>query len=601
MTLPRLHRSLSAKFLVLSIALVVTPGLLFAVITFSSTRRSLEEAVGVQLAQAAEEGAGAFEAILERVTQDAAAWAGQDVMREILIEDVDKRVSKFLVGAKSSSEAYAGILCSDNGGRVVAASDGAWLGRNVSEWRSFRQAMAGAVAISGPLSASDGDDPVVEVASPIRNPDASQQNIGVLFLLLDWKQARSVVERIREKLRRLKKDVAVLVVDAEGQVIGDTLGAQPLSGVAREIQSRRWKLPAGFAYGQWPPNGLEAGSPAFLVGSASLSNRQLGWSVLVVEPVEAALAPIAEMRRRWVGVLAVVLLGGLALAAILAGRMSRPLRELRDATKELAAHPATPAPVPVRSQDEIGQLAEAFNTMVNDLKRAQEQLLSAAKFAFAGELAASVAHEVRTPLSVMRSSAQMLLNAPSVRAGENAELVEMLIGEVDRVERVVTGLLELAKPQPHRMERATLPDILVRAIDFVQAQAARQDVTIESDFAPSLPAVTCDREQIYQVALNLLVNALQALSGGGRIMVRTLTDQTGMVRFEVEDDGPGIASELRERIFQPFVTGREGGTGLGLALVRRIVEEHGGSIEVQSSPGKGAAFSVRLRRYEGAS
>jgi signal transduction histidine kinase len=174
------------------------------------------------------------------------------------------------------------------------------------------------------------------------------------------------------------------------------------------------------------------------------------------------------------------------------------------------------------------------------------------------------------------------------------ELVDMIVGEVDRLERVVSGLTELAKPHPPAIEPTELEPLLARAADFVAGQAEKSGVAIQLERAHPACSARCDPEQIYQVILNLLVNALQAQPRGGAIRLRTLGGANGRVGFEVSDDGPGIAPEAQARIFTPFYTRREGGTGLGLALVERIVRAHGGTVTVASVPGAGATFRVEL-------
>jgi signal transduction histidine kinase len=331
-----------------------------------------------------------------------------------------------------------------------------------------------------------------------------------------------------------------------------------------------------------------------LVGAAELSGSP-HWSVVFIERAEEALAPVRRIRDRWILIIASILLAGLALAALLARQVMRPLEGITRATSEIASHPDLEHPLlPVRSRNEVGELTESFNKMTIELKRSHEEALSAAKFAFAGELAAMTAHEIRTPLSVMRSSAQMLADPAALGAGHNAELAQTIVSEVDRVEGVVTGLIQLARPLEQRLEVVPLGDVLARAADFVGAQAERQEVRIVCDFANGEPAL-CDREQIYQVVLNLLVNALQALPRGGCVRLRTLErDASGATGFEIVDDGPGLPPHLRDQIFRPFVTGREGGTGLGLAFVDRIVKAHHGSISARTEQGKGTAFEVRL-------
>jgi signal transduction histidine kinase len=246
----------------------------------------------------------------------------------------------------------------------------------------------------------------------------------------------------------------------------------------------------------------------------------------------------------------------------------------------------------VHSRDEVGQLTESFNRMSSELKRRQEEALTAAKFAFAGELAAMVAHEVRTPLSVMRSSAQMLISSQPPDRG--AELVDTIVSEVDRVERVVTGLIELARPMPQRLEPTSIREPVARAAELTAAEAKRRGIALTCEFSQADGAALCDPEQVYQVALNLIVNALQAVPSGGSIALRTLSGEDGYTGFEVRDDGPGLPATVRANLFQPFVSGREGGTGLGLAFVDRIVKAHHGTVSVSSGRDRGTVFRVRL-------
>lgn len=590
--------SLLTKLLAFALGLVTLPGIFFALFAFSGARAALEREVGIQLHQTAERGADALAAALERAQSDARSWASQDVMRELVVGDVDKRVSKFLRTLADSKGAYVEVLCIDSAGVVVAASRGGWIGRNVKSWAAVRSLGDASEALTGPMSSADFGREILEIAVPIRNPDPPGGPIGHLLLVYDWAGVQTLLDDIRAKLGNLGKRVAALVVDRDGTVIG---------GVSFDGQAAQRSALAAVTWNRLPPAGygkrkmsLTTDVPVgLLIGAAGVAGLSHGWSVLFVEPTSEALAAVQTVRARWTVMLAALLVVGLAVATLLARQVLRPLNEVTRATSAIAAHPELELPLlPVRSRNEVGQLAESFNKMTSALKRSQEEALFAAKFAFAGELAAMVAHEVRTPLSVMRSSAQMLATPSVPHAEENAELAETIVAEVDRVERVVTGLIELARPLQQRLEATALGDLMTRAVTFVAAQAQRQQIRISCDFAENAPAAVCDPEQIYQVILNLVVNALQALPAGCSIWLRMVPAQSDRVGFEVGDDGPGLPREIRDHIFQPFVTGREGGTGLGLAFVDRIVKAHRGSVSVRSEAGQGTVFEVWLPRAE---
>jgi two-component system sensor histidine kinase HydH len=194
----------------------------------------------------------------------------------------------------------------------------------------------------------------------------------------------------------------------------------------------------------------------------------------------------------------------------------------------------------------------------------------------------------------MRSSAQLLAKPKAGDSARDGELATTIVAEVDRVERVVNGLLQLAKPLEQKPEPTPLREILERAADFVDPEAQRHGIRISRNLVDGQPPAFCDRDRIYQVVLNLLVNALQALPSGGSIELSMLPADAGSVGFRIADDGPGLPADLRDRIFRPFVTGREEGTGLGLAFVERIVKAHHGSITVKTATDQGTAFAVRL-------
>jgi signal transduction histidine kinase len=413
--------------------------------------------------------------------------------------------------------------------------------------------------------------------------------MGALVARYDWGHAMARVDRTRRSLLAHRVVVDELVLARDGAVIGESWR----DGLTDATRDRLRAAAHAFARDLPSRRGFRIAVDADALVGWSQGGPPERWLTLVLEPLEDAFAPVHQLERGLTATLVVVLVLALVVATLLAERMSRPLRELTRATQELVRAGEAPRPVPVRSRDEIGTLARAFNAMGSALARAQEDLLVAAKFAFVGEVAAGIAHEVRTPLGIMRSSAQLLARTVPPEARDGVELAQMIVGEVDRIAHVVNGLLELARPRQPRLEPTGLAPILQRALDFVDSQAREKGLTVRGEFPPCPPA-RCDPEQVYQVALNLLVNAIQIVPAGGHVTVRTLPRRDGRVGFEVQDDGPGIAPELHERLFTPFFSARPGGTGLGLALVQRMVQAHHGMVTIDSDVGRGATFRVVL-------
>jgi GAF domain-containing protein/two-component sensor histidine kinase len=239
---------------------------------------------------------------------------------------------------------------------------------------------------------------------------------------------------------------------------------------------------------------------------------------------------------------------------------------------------------------ENARLYEDLRRSYAQLARAQQQLIQGERLAALGELSAVVAHEVRNPLGVIFNSIGSLrrLLRP---AGDAKMLFEIVEEEADRLNRIVGDLLDFARPSTPELR----PEQLHRVVeDAVGAALGQQGSGIEvaREIDPAVPPVTMDARLVRQAVLNVAVNAIQAMPRGGRITIRTRREGAQAL-LEIEDTGAGIAEELRGRIFEPFFTTKASGTGLGLAVVKRIVEGHGGAVSVRSAPG-GTVFALRF-------
>jgi signal transduction histidine kinase len=573
---------------VFAAALVLVPGVLLVWIAERSSRESLQRVIGRQLAREAGHTADRLASVIRAERATLASFARQDLMREVRVADIDKRVSMALETLRGGSSLRAAYLVVDPGGRAVAASDPRLIGELPgwadASWRSREERML------GPEFPPEPGGPRLVMTTPIPDPDETRRVLGTLVGLLDWEEILSVTRTVRRDLVAQGIAADVLVCRSDGTVIGGARSSAADDPARREGLA----VSARGAPASGPDYTVHAGA-GLIVGRATLAPELANWRVLVVELRTHALAPARQLSRRLVLTMGLALAAALALAALAAGRVIRPLSELTRAIRGLARGDARPRRVPVRSEDEVGALASAFNQMASDLDRAQRDLVEAEKFAFVGELASGVAHQVRTSLGVLGTSAQILgRSLPGGTKGSAGELAQMIGEEVHRLGRVVDDLLTLDRGRPLRLETVPLSQPVFRAADFVGPEAHAKGVRIERTSTASEPAVPCEPDLIYQVAVNLLVNSIQALGRGGRIEVRILEGKDGRGGFEIRDDGPGIPSELRERIFQPFVTARPGGVGLGLTFAKRVVHDHRGRIEVESQPGAGACFRIVL-------
>jgi two-component system sensor histidine kinase HydH len=570
-SVPRL--SLRNKLLLFAVATVVLPGVLLGSLATRNASTALEAQVGRSLAREASQTADHLSAVLEAERQTLEAFAHQDLMRDVRVDDVDKRVSMALSALRSQRELAPHYRVRDPAGDVVAASDA--------------EAMRDGHAAGDSRAGSDEPQQLV-MASRIADPDDPQRSLGTLLAIYDWAALAGVARAVEHDLVAQGLAASVLVTNAAGVPYGRELPRESvLARGAREAER-----PALVA-----PDWVVQASTGLIVGRAPLVGPGAAARVLVIVGREVALAPVASLQRRMALTLGVALAVALALAALASRRVVRPLTELTEAIRKLARREsAAPLSVRVRSDDELGALAGAFNRMAADLERTQHDLVEAEKFAFVGELAAGVAHEIRTSLGVLGSSAQLLdRSLPADANAEVRELAQMVREEVGRLGGVVDDLLTLKSERPLRLEAGALSPLLARAAEFAARAARAKRVRIALAAAPAVePLVLREPELIHQVAVNLLVNAVQALREGGTIEVVLLAPREGFAGFEVRDDGPGIPAEFRERVFQPFVTGRSGGVGLGLTFVKRVVHEHRGRVAIASEPGRGTRVRVEL-------
>ncbi|HXK25544.1 MAG TPA: HAMP domain-containing sensor histidine kinase [Myxococcota bacterium] len=212
------------------------------------------------------------------------------------------------------------------------------------------------------------------------------------------------------------------------------------------------------------------------------------------------------------------------------------------------------------------------------------------------ELSASIAHEIRNPITAAKSLVQQMGEDPS--SAENVEYAKVALEELDRVERSVAHLLRFAREEEMRMADLRLADVISSAVATLRERATSRGVALDVQVGVDC-ALRGDAEKLRRVLINLLANALDALEGAGvqkpRIEVTAGENLAGTECWvRVRDNGPGIAPESLSKIFSPFYTSKEGGTGLGLAISKKLVDAHGGSIEAQSTPGAGAEFTVAI-------
>jgi signal transduction histidine kinase len=252
-----------------------------------------------------------------------------------------------------------------------------------------------------------------------------------------------------------------------------------------------------------------------------------------------------------------------------------------------------------RSQHKVSTLNQELHQSLEILARTQSELVARERMAALGELAATMAHEVRNPLGVISNCISALHRVSGPRPdAQQKPLLDIIAEEVQRLDQLVRGLLDFSRPVQPQPRPEPLEPVVEGALSAaLRSQASSSQVTVQREVAPDLPLALVDPQLLHVALSNLFTNALQAMPQGGDLSVRIERGQhAGAPRLQlsISDTGAGMSPEVQQRIFEPFFTTRATGTGLGLPIVRRIVEGHSGEVEVRSTQGRGTTFTVRL-------
>jgi hypothetical protein len=298
--------------------------------------------------------------------------------------------------------------------------------------------------------------------------------------------------------------------------------------------------------------------------------------------------------------------GAVAICAVsmlmLAYLIQRPMVELQEKIGQVSDGNLDVRVSFSSRNDEIGDLGRGFNHMMQQLRESREeierlhrtQMSRAEHLATLGELATGLAHEIRNPLAGIAGVIEIVSRDLPSTSPARAVIKDVRL-EIAQINRIVTDLLETARPHPPQIRLSNLNTTVEHAVMLARQQVLSKPIKIELQKAPDLPEVEHDSDQIHQVLLNLLLNAVQAVTGSGTVNVEIGSQaQDGFASVVVRDNGRGISPLHLSNIFRPFYTTKGNGTGLGLSLARRIVEEHHGRIEVASAVGKGSEFTVLL-------
>lgn len=487
--------------------------------------------------------------MFERV-KNVASWSQLAIMQELLLDDVDKRLSIFLEELNSSYDGvYKAIYVIDNNNKVIASSDAKllnqtsnlhtyWFSHGVTEKRiDFYRIKSNVLAIS----------------QEIRD-DNSNQVIGKLIAEFNWQQIQDFLKTA------VREPTAAALFDEQGHVLASTSNWDTQDGYEMRAVSQ--------------------------LSSQSVVSK---WQVRVEKLHSVAVAPVHRLGYIFLALLASTLLLAAFLVTPIAQAITQPLAKLTIFVRSFKQGQLTETPK--SGPPEVQELGLAFEGLIDDLAKTQANLTRAAKLAVVGELAAAMSHEIRTPLGILRSSADLLLREPTL-TNDGREVLGFIISETERLNKLVSTLIDAARPRAPVFAKVDITKVISNTVALLRSQAESNGIVLNTELAGPV-FLEIDTDQMTQVFMNILMNAIQILPTGGKVNIR-LYILDDIAKIEIYDNGPGMTAEIQAQIFEPFFTQRAGGVGLGLAIVRQIVLSHLGEITCSNSQFGGALFTISL-------
>lgn len=594
---------LRTKFVIPTIVLFLVGMILSSYITFVTSINALESSIYEQINQTAESIATNLSEWVTRNKLDVSRWARQDIFRDaipdsFLGEAARKAAFPMMVRLLDEYKFYESIFLCNLHGEIIVASSKMMVGREVADEPFFTVAAGGAVYISNIMPSALNGAPVFVISAPVGLPEAVS---GVLvgIVKLGYFTSSSVDDV------RFGKTGYAFIVDANGNV------------VAHPDKNRIFTRDPGSLFRGLKESTTNKRSERRVsdVISVVKKDKQLGLTIGITAPVEEILAPAKKVRQRVILVTIAVSVLVVTMVTIFVTRfVTAPIQKFVRGMKTVTAGNLDDE-IHMETTDEFSSMAKSFNEMAKalkesklELKQTYQQLVQKEKMAALGELTARIAHEIKNPLGIIKGSAQILAEeseGPEIKS----EVAQYIIEEVNYLSLRIQELLAHAKPMLLNLEPADLNQVLEERIQFWESQRADlRNVTIVRKFEPELPSLNLDRRLIKQLVMNMIINACEAMPGGGVLTVTTAIAKNGRkgqsqefiesegVTLIFEDIGSGISQQDLPKIFDPFFTTKERGTGLGLSTVYRILEKHEAKIQVKSAVGHGTCFIITFPR-----
>jgi len=592
-----LKKSLVLKTTVIFLIAAMVPFVLASLFYYKSSKNALSEEIASSLQTKTELIRDAVDARVSLLRSNAIAWADLEVMNDILTDDIDNRISDLLESLMKDYDIAGNIYIINRKAEVVAAN-------KVTATKTTIEAPWLSELLTGKIMARDvhqamiTDEDVIAFLVPIFSDLPGPAIIGAL--LLEYRVADL------QKLAYKNESTVISILTKKGQVVAAYPPKNPFTitrgqaGLKHDHDAKSKEMISVPGY---------IGAIVRTRGSAEFAG--FDWDVIVAIKQARAMAPIKRIQHISIaiGLTGIVLI--LGLVTIFARKITRPLKELSH-TADLIANTKDFSLIAHSSSkdDEVGRLATAFNRMISEvnlyvkrIKKMEDELVRADKLSALGELSAGMAHEVKNPLGIIKSSAELL----STKLDQNestGRLAAAITEESARLENFLEAFLQFARPAPPQIGQHQVNEIIKKALPLLEPHMESAKIKLTKKFANALPEVYTDDNQVNQVLINIIINAVQAMPSGGTIEVSTResfeyppfnpTNQVNVVIITITDSGSGISTENKDKVFNPFFTTKEKGTGLGLTIVYRIIGNLGGWVNTDNVEPHGTAFKIYL-------
>ena len=400
---------------------------------------------------------------------------------------------------------------------------------------------------------------------------------------------------IDEDIEKIKQaySVEVMIFSSDFTINASTLtdlsrSEQDMSNLAEKMRLRQVQQTFQAAGDRPVTHNVALGGKQYEVFYHILS---LGRIYCLLRPMEEIAAAKRTLTLYMFGIAILVT----ALVSFISHRIGKtitePIQDLVGFTNKVAAGNLDEQ-WEIKAHDEIGDLTAAFNQMTRELKQSRDKLIQAERLATAGKMSASFAHEIRNPLSSMRMLSQLLMQNPELAADQQQSL-QYILEEIERIDTIVKGLMDFARPSSLNAVQQPLEPVLRDVLALMKANLTHHQIKLELELTPDLPEFQFDSDKMKQAFMNVVLNSMEAMPQGGKLKVSTSKLNDG-VSFKVSDTGVGISEDDIPHLFEPFFSGKDKGTGLGLANVKRIIEEHNGVVKIESHLGQGTTVSMWL-------